>query len=217
MREPQRAEQMRKQLIDLANRFQEETSRMSQQERLALMQRLTDETEIAWGVLPGPGFQLHLIKGRKRLEARVASGQTVTARMLAIPFSKLEEAVAAERTWGDGKLTQPSEPSRRSRVSEPFLGRLLTFVSNRHGKFYVALMAAPEESDSDPHMGIAGPFATDEEAEEQADKWTKLNEKRTKEGKSAILPGMDGIPDDVRGYITEGIRKAVRERGWSTC
>jgi hypothetical protein len=137
--------------------------------------------------------------------------------MVAIPFSKLEEAVAAEQTWGDGKRTQPSEASSRSRVSEPFLGRSLTFVANRHGKFYVAFIAAPGASGSDQQIGIAGPFATNEEAEELADKWTSLNDKRTKEGEMAILPDMDGIPDDVRLYITEGIRKAVQERGWSAC
>jgi hypothetical protein len=100
--------EMRAKLVEQANYHRERMKRLSQSEMGAFLKRLIDENDIAWGIFqdvaaPG-GFGFHLIKGRRTLEAVVASGKAENLRVSAVPCIKKELAVAAEKTWGDGSV-----------------------------------------------------------------------------------------------------------------
>jgi hypothetical protein len=47
----------------------------------------------------------------------------------------------------------------------------------------------------------------------KGEKWTKLGKEAIENKEPVSLPDLKTVPTDVRTYITEGIRKAIREQG----
>lgn len=86
-----------------------------EEERLPFVQRRVVNSEIVFGVWPDPegtaGFGFHLIKGRGHLAA-LSAGLPEASTTTAIPCVGLEQALAAERLWGE-----PDPKQNRSSVS----------------------------------------------------------------------------------------------------
>ena len=87
---------------------------------------------------------------------------------------------------------------------------IISFVSNRHGKFYGSL-AALHGDGTPPTIAIMGPFSTEAEAEKWANKWVRLNGKRMKRGGNVAMPDMKTVPKDVRAYITNDLTNAIAQ------
>jgi hypothetical protein len=90
---------------------------------------------------------------------------------------------------------------------------LLAIISNRNGKHYVSFVAVDDDRDPNPKIGILGPFSREEKAEREAEKWIKLGNEAIEANEPVSLPDLKTVPTQVRTYITEGVRKAVREQG----
>ena len=90
---------------------------------------------------------------------------------------------------------------------------LFSIISNRNGKYYVSFVATDGDRDPNPKIAILGPFSQAEKAQREGEKWTKLGNEAIENNEPVSLPDLKTVPTDVWTYITEGIRKAVRERG----
>jgi hypothetical protein len=88
---------------------------------------------------------------------------------------------------------------------------LMGIVSCRHGKYYASLVPM---CDGGPlTVAIMGPYRTERQADNTAEKWIRLNEKLAKRKQAMKLVNMTTIPPDVRVYITSCISEAIREHG----
>jgi hypothetical protein len=99
-------ETMKRQLVETANRNQDLMRGMTSKQMGKFVKGLIDTNDVAWGVFGDSAFRdgvgVYLIKGKNALGTVVASGQPEALRITAIPCVELEQAVAAEKTWGDG-------------------------------------------------------------------------------------------------------------------
>jgi hypothetical protein len=117
---------------------------------------------------------------------------------------KLTNALARER---EGTvMTTEWTPSSRMKGDQ-----LVSFISNRHGKFYHSLVLLSD--DRAVRIGIRGPYDTPRQAEKWADKWQRLNAKLRKRGVDCILPDVRSVPDDVRAFITTDLTAAIEQIG----
>jgi hypothetical protein len=90
---------------------------------------------------------------------------------------------------------------------------LLAIISRRKGKYYVSFVAVDNDRDRNPKIAILGPFTQAEKAQQEGEKWTKLGNEAIENNEPVSLPDLKTVPTDVRTYITEAIRKAIREQG----
>ena len=84
-----------------------------------------------------------------------------------------------------------------------------SFISGRHGKFYVAL--APLNDREVLGVSIMGPYKTEHEANEDAAKWEQHYAEQMHRGGDLTFTDMTTVPDDVRASITASIIKALRK------
>ena len=83
----------------------------------------------------------------------------------------------------------------------------LSFISNRHGKYYSSLVALASNNEvatlnDEFVVAIMGPYNTERQAEKAGGKWMQLNQKRMKKGERLVFPTIATVPPDVRNYIT---------------
>jgi hypothetical protein len=83
----------------------------------------------------------------------------------------------------------------------------LSFISNRHGKYYSSLVALASSNEvatlnDEFVVAIMGPYNTERQAEKAGGKWMHLNQKRMKKGEGLVFPTAATVPPDVRNYIT---------------
>ncbi len=78
---------------------------------------------------------------------------------------------------------------------------------NRHGKFYACTALADEKVE----VAIIGPYATERKAEKALRRWTSLNREQIEAGEALVLLDAKTVPDDVRLYITETIKDAIKQ------
>ena len=90
---------------------------------------------------------------------------------------------------------------------------LFSIIANRNGKYCVSFVATDGDRDPNPKIAILGPFSQAEKAQREGEKWTKLGTEAIENNEPVSLPDLKTVPTDVRTYITEGIRKAIREQG----
>jgi hypothetical protein len=91
---------------------------------------------------------------------------------------------------------------------------LMRVVSKRHGKYYASLVAL--NGKTAVNIAIVGPFATEREADELADKGVRANQLRTQRGEPILLPDSgDKVPPAVRLYIGRCIAEELAQHGTS--
>lgn len=90
---------------------------------------------------------------------------------------------------------------------------LLSIISNRNGRYYVSFVATDQDRDPNPKIAILGPFSQAWKARREGEKWTKLGQEAIENKGPVSLPDLKTVPTEVRTFITEGIRKAIREQG----
>jgi hypothetical protein len=94
----------------------------------------------------------------------------------------------------------------------PFVS-ISTFVSCLDGKFYVSLVAKPDDSDT-LNVGITGPYNTEHEAHHWADEWEGRAEQCALRGEIVTIPDEASIPEDVRAQLTTEVTDIIREQGF---
>jgi|SRR5215471_8047118 len=92
---------------------------------------------------------------------------------------------------------------------------LLSIVSSRKGKYFVSFVAADGDHDPNPKIAILGPFSQAEKARREGEKWVRLGNEAIEKNEPATLPDLVTVPSQIRTYITESLKKAIRERGVS--
>lgn len=87
---------------------------------------------------------------------------------------------------------------------------IYTFVSNRHGKFYVSF--APMKDDVLIGVAMIGPFKTEAKAEKVREKEMRSMAKNIAAGEEIYFYfGAPDIPADVVAYITNDITSDIKQ------
>ncbi|WP_029585867.1 hypothetical protein [Bradyrhizobium sp. URHD0069] len=101
-------EEFLRQMTDISNRHQQAMQGMSEREAGTYVKRTIDAATIVVGIFADAGSPngvgMHVIKGSRELQVVIASGQPDQFLIDAIPCMELEQAIAAERVWGDGQV-----------------------------------------------------------------------------------------------------------------
>jgi hypothetical protein len=115
-----------------------------------------------------------------------------------------------------GASVRREDMSDRVQMTQPhYVGdcsRFASFVSNRHGRFYVSYVALTQD-EKIIAIGINGPYATEAKADYWCKRWTGLNDKALKRGNAVTIPDGADVPEGVRAYITSAVTEAIQTRG----
>jgi hypothetical protein len=100
-------EDLKRAMIDEANERTAEMRGMTSKQKGAYVRGVIENANLVYGVYQDAaapdGVGMYIIKGRRELEASVASRKTVQLLTTAVACDCLERAVAAARVFGDGK------------------------------------------------------------------------------------------------------------------
>jgi hypothetical protein len=100
-------EQLRQKMTDVANEHHKAMLGMSEKAAADYVKRTIAAGTIVFGVYQDPnepsGIGMHIIKGRREMQAVIASCQPEQFVFDAIPCTEKEQAIAADQLWGDGQ------------------------------------------------------------------------------------------------------------------
>jgi hypothetical protein len=99
---------LRRRMTDAANEHHETLKGMIGKEKGQYVRGVIDAATVVFGVYQDAeqpnGVGMHIIKGKRELQVAIASGGETMVTMDAVPCECLEQAIAAEQTWGDALL-----------------------------------------------------------------------------------------------------------------